>query len=385
MKICHIYHHYHPVLGGLERVVQKIAEEQAKEGDEVHVVTSTLGSKDERREETVNDVHIHRLRAIRLHYPDLMYPLDRSRHVFEDSDVLHVHSQNSLFNIAMGKRAERIGKPVVIDFLGLDYLNSHTNGLIRFFGRSYQEIMQRKAANIADSAVTLNERDHRILEKKYRLESKVVPHGIDEGYLKKPKDDRLFREKYDLYDRNVVAYVGRVHPSKGLETLVKAAPLVAREVDSFMVVIAGGGSTYYKQKLTRLAEKLGVEHVFDFLGYVGEAEKLSLLDSTKVFVFPTRHFGEAYPLVVDETYARGVPIIATKVGVLPQRIKDMQTGILVPPDNPSTLARAISALLKDDKLLTRMRVNIQSVRRTLLTWRQVCKELDKIYQDAREN
>ena len=384
MKISHVYHHYHPVLGGLERVVQSMAEEQVRMGYEVHVVTSTLGSKGEPAEGTVNDVHIHRAKAVQFGYPDLAYPLDGPWHVLRDSDIVHVHSQNSLFNIVTAKRAKKIGKAVLMDFLALDYLGSHTSPVLRFFGRVYQEKIQREAAKLAGSAVTLNARDQRILKRKYGLESRVVPHGIDETYLRRPEDDTLFRDKRDIHDGNIAAYVGRVHPSKGLDTLLKAAPLVTREVDDFVLVIAGGGSPYYKEKLTKLAEKLQVEHSVHLLGYIGETEKMSLLDSSKVFIFPTRHFGEAYPLVVDEAYARGTPVVATNVGVLPLRIKHMETGMLVPPDDPSSLAEALVTLLKDDDSLKRMHRKLQRVKESLLTWRQVCERLDNAYEDLRQ-
>lgn len=381
MRITHVFHNYYPVLGGMERVVRRLAEEQVRMGYDVHVITSTIGVTGP-REDTVNGVHIHRVKAIQLHYADLVYPTDCPERVLKESDVVHVHSQNSLFNIAIAKVAKRIGKPLVIDFLALDYLNSHTNPLITFFGGYYQKRIQREAVKLVDDAITLNERDYGILKDKYGVESRVVPHGIDEEYLTKPKDDSVFREKNGIYSGNVVAYVGRVHPSKGLDTLIEAVSLAVHEVDDFIVVIAGGGSKSYRAKLDKLVKKLGVERKVKLLGYITEDEKISLLDSSKVFVFPTRHFGEAYPLVVDEAYARGVPIVAMKVGVLPYRVKHMETGILVPPDDPLSLAKAVVAMLKDHDLYGRICVAVRSVKGSLVTWMQVCERLDAIYESA---
>jgi len=385
MRVTHVFHHYYPVLGGMERVVQRLAEEQVRMGHEVHVITSTLGVQSGLREETVNGVHIHRVKVVWFHYADLAYPTDCSERVLKESDVVHVHSQNSLFNITLAKAAKRIGKPLVVDFVAVDYLKSHTHPLIRCFGGYYQERVQREAMKLVDDAITLNERDYRILKDKYDVESKVVPHGIDEEYLTKPKDDGVFRGKYGVYSGNVVAYVGRVHPSKGLDTLIEAVSLVAPEVDDFILVIAGGGSKPYREKLGKLAKKLGVERKVRLLGYIGENEKISLLDSSKAFVFPTRHFGEAYPLVVDEAYARGVPIVTTQVGVLPYRVTHLETGILVPPDDPSLLAKAMVALLEDDDLLASMCRRLRNVKGSLLVWRQVCARLDNIYEDAQGN
>ena len=379
MRIVHIFHNYYPVIGGMERVIQRLAEEQVRIGHEVHVVTSVHGAGGRPREEELNGVYVHRVRGWRLHYPDLTVPLEVPGKLLKHTHVVHVHSQSSLFNMVLARHAKGLGKPLVMDFLALDYLKSHTNPLIRYLGGYYQEKLQREAAKLVDKAITLNERDQHILKEKYGVESTVIPHGIDEKYLTKPKDERLFREKYGVYEEDIVAYVGRIHPSKGLDVLIKAVPLIAHEVNNFTVVIAGGGSEVYRRSLLMLTRNLKVEDKVRILGYISEDEKISLLDASRVFVFPTQHFGEAYPLVVDEAYARGVPMVATEVGALPCRVKHFKTGILVPSDDLSSLCRAIVTLLKGDDLLEDMRRRLRYVRESILTWRQVCTKLNEVY------
>ncbi|MBS7610476.1 glycosyltransferase family 4 protein [Candidatus Bathyarchaeota archaeon] len=365
----------------MEKAIQSLAEEQAKTGHEVHVITSTLTMRSKQKKEVINGVHIHRVGAIRLHFPDLTYPMGYPRYVLEETDIVHVHSQNSLFNIILAECAKKLGKPLVIDFLALDYLKSHPNPLIRLFGNHYQERAQRRAASLADKAITMNEKDHRILRKKYGIESEIIPHGIDERYLTKPKDEKLFREKYGVNKENVIAYIGRIHPSKGLDVLVKALPLIAHEVNDSVAVIAGGGSEAYRRSLLMLARKLKVDGRVRILGYISEDEKISLLDASKVFVLPSRHFGEAYPLVVDEAYARGVPIIASRVGILPLRIRHLKTGMIVRPNDPSLLANAVMILLKDDELSKAIHAKIKDEKTKLLTWQLVCERIKKGYQE----
>jgi len=382
MMIIHVNECYHPVLGGLEKVVQKIAEHQAKLGYEVHVITSRYGAESECVEEELNDVHVHRVKAWKLYYQDLMIPREFCEGLLREADVVHVHSQNSLFNVILGKKAKKMFKPVVINFLALDYVKLHTNRLIRFFGGLYQEWIQREAVGIVDKAIAINERDHRILKEKYNVESEIVPHGIDEKYLTRPKDERTFREKYEVYEENIIAYIGRIHPSKGLDVLVKALPLIARKAGNFTVVIAGGGSEAYRRSLLKLSEKLRVEHRVRILGYISEDEKISLLDASKIFVLPTRHFGEAYPLVVDEAYARGVPLVVTDAGALPYRVKHLETGMIAKMNNPESLAEAVIALLTNDDLYSKIREKVKRVK--ILTWRQVCERISKIYEDIHD-
>jgi len=385
MRIVHIFHNYYPVIGGMERVIQRLAEEQVRIGHEVHVVTSVHGAGGRPREEELNGVYVHRVRGWRLHYPDLTVPLEVPGKLLKHTHVVHVHSQSSLFNMVLARHAKGLGKPLVMDFLALDYLKSHTNPLIRYLGGYYQEKLQREAVKLVDKAITLNERDQHILKEKYGVESTVIPHGIDEKYLTKPKDERLFREKYGVYEEDIVAYVGRIHPSKGLDVLIKAVPLIAHEVNNFTVVIAGGGSEVYRRSLLMLTRNLKVEDKVRILGYISEDEKISLLDASRVFVFPTQHFGEAYPLVVDEAYARGIPIITTNVGALPWRVRHLKTGMIVHPDSPSSLADALTDLLNNDDLFKKMRKNIERLKARLLVWRKVCRKIDKIYNLAVSN
>ena len=63
MKIIHLFHYYYPVLGGLERAVQKLAENQRKLKHQVHVITSYLNVQGRPKEEILNDVHIHRIKS----------------------------------------------------------------------------------------------------------------------------------------------------------------------------------------------------------------------------------------------------------------------------------------------------------------------------------
>lgn len=378
MKILHVSTNYYPVVGGLERAVQYLAEEQAKLSHEVIVVTSNVNVNDRPREEFLNGIKIVRLNSIKFLYNDLTIPLEKPP--LGDADIVHIHSQNSLFNIVLARYAKKKGKPIVMDFLALNYLQEHVNTLIRILGGRYQKWVQKKAVKLADYAITLNERDRKILREEYGLESEVVPHGIHEEYLEKPKDEQLFRNKYYIDSENVISYIGRVDESKGVDILIRAIPLISRKIEDFMVVIVGKPSnSRYRKKVEDLIKKLGLEDRVKLIGYISEGEKISLLDSSKVFVFPTRHAGEAYPLVVDEAYARGVPIIATRIGALPYRVKHMETGILVPPNDPPALANALLTLLTNDNLYEEFRRNIMEVKRKLLTWSEVARKLCSIY------
>ncbi|MEM2622888.1 MAG: glycosyltransferase family 4 protein, partial [Candidatus Nezhaarchaeales archaeon] len=231
MKIVHTYHSYYPVIGGLEKVIQKLAEEQAKLGHEVHVITSYSSAKDSPAEEELNNVYVHRVKALRLYYPDLTIPRDFNESLLKGADVVHAHSQNSLFNMIIAKRAKSLEAKVAVHFMAVDAFRDHPNTLIRVFGPMYSEWTVKEALKIADLKLVKSFRDMMILRDKFKVKANdvhYVPDGVDEELLAMPSLESEFRRKYDLND-DIVLFIGRLHPLKGVEVLLKAIPNVIKE------------------------------------------------------------------------------------------------------------------------------------------------------------
>jgi glycosyltransferase involved in cell wall biosynthesis len=124
MKIVHVHHHYYPVVGGLERAVQGLAEELVKLGHEVHVLTSSFGAKGRPEEEVTNGVHVHRVKGLRLGFPYLTYPLHYPSKTLKNADLIHGHTQNSLFVIKIVERAKKLSVKVVLHLMAIDALKT---------------------------------------------------------------------------------------------------------------------------------------------------------------------------------------------------------------------------------------------------------------------
>lgn len=152
-----------------------------------------------------------------------------------------------------------------------------------------------------------------------------------------------------------VLFLSWLQRQKGILDLVHAMPSVLRAVPHARFVIAGTGTPGDETaaSLTELARTLGVAHALSFPGWVEGRAKAELLREADVFVLPSHYEGQ--PLGVLEAMAAGVPIVATRVGGIPDLIDDGLHGLLVEPRQPGELARAISALLTDDALRVRLR------------------------------
>jgi glycosyltransferase involved in cell wall biosynthesis len=130
---------------------------------------------------------------------------------------------------------------------------------------------------------------------------------------------------------------------KGVDVLLDACGRVDGTVH---VDVYGVGSE--REALERQADRLGVDA--DFHGFVDDLR--SRLRAADVFVLPSR--GDNFPVSVLEAMAEGVPVLATRVGGIPELVADGESGVLVEPDDAAGLAAALGRLAADDALRSRL-------------------------------
>lgn len=139
----------------------------------------------------------------------------------------------------------------------------------------------------------------------------------------------------------IVGSVGRLHPVKGYGYLLEAVPKVKAAVPRVKFVIAGEG--VLRRELEEKAERLGIGGTVLFLGHRDDIpEVLSCFD---IFVLPS--LTEGISISILEAMAASKPVIATDVGGNPEVVEGGTTGVLVKPENPDELARAIVALAEN--------------------------------------
>jgi len=370
MIIVHVSTFYYPSLGGLERVVQKLAEAQAELGHEVHVVTSTCGAGGRPREERVGGVYVHRVKALKPHYPDLTAPLEVPRDVLKRTDIVHVHSQNSYFNVRIAEEAKRAGVPVAVHFMAVDALRTHPNFAKRWLGYVYQSLMTRRALGLADLRFVKSFRDKRVLEEEYGVEAVYIPDGIDEYFFARPRNPSLFRDVFGVDEEYVFLYIGRLHPAKGSQILVEAAAYLRRYMkERFKVVLIGPG---HREWLSALAKRLNVGDLVLLTGPVDEEVKISAIDASTCVVIPSLYdYVEVFSLVASEAWARRKPVVAFAVGELVYRVKHGVNGLLVEQRNPRALAAALREIVSGKYEF--------KVDEKLYTWGEIASKLVEFY------
>jgi glycosyltransferase involved in cell wall biosynthesis len=153
-------------------------------------------------------------------------------------------------------------------------------------------------------------------------------------------------------DSLVVGYVGWLIPIKGVTYLVNAmAEVIQRHPNSLLVLVGKGDEKAEEEiKLKEQVENLGLVDNVRFLGWRPDVNEIMVCFD--IFVLPSLNEGMGRVLV--EAMAAGLPIVASRVGGIPDLVKDGENGLLVPPANASALAKAISDLLTDKKKQKRM-------------------------------
>jgi glycosyltransferase involved in cell wall biosynthesis len=172
----------------------------------------------------------------------------------------------------------------------------------------------------------------------------------------------------------VVLSVGRLHRQKGYDCLIRATATVKREVATVKVLIVGEGEG--ENDLKNLVKSLDLSKEVIFTGLCLDVGKL--YNFTSLFVLPS--LWEGMPNAVLEAMAAAKPVVATRVGGVPELVVDGETGILVPPENPEALARAIADLLKNSNQANRMgnagRIRVQEH----FSLTEMVAKTDRLYQ-----
>lgn len=290
---------------------------------------------------------------------------------WERFDIIHGNAEEAFFasNIARNSKAGYL-------------FTSHANiiletGIVRGilrplnFLKNINNYLLRSSAYKASRVVTFSEFSKKLvlkgLRKKKGKRVVVVSPGIDPSWLE---------VKRSAEDSKDLVLWGRMEEQKGIPELLRALREVAQRIPEVRLHLIGKGNmteSYRKQ-----AKDLGVIDRVSFHGWMSVDAIQEFIAKCAVGVFPSRV--ESFGLSMAEAMGAGLPIIATRVGALPEFIEDGVTGTLVSPGNIPALYRAIL-----DKLENPGRAQIladagrETVRKRF-SWDQAAREMTEIYQ-----
>jgi len=164
----------------------------------------------------------------------------------------------------------------------------------------------------------------------------VIPNGVDTDFFCPPPGPRA--------PYPTVVYVGRMVEEKDPLNLVEAFRLTAQEIPEARFRIVGNG--HLKSRVTQTVHDCQLESRITLCPATTDVRS-HLWDA---WIFALGSASESSPNVVIEAMAAGLPVVATRVGGIPELVREGETGLMVEPRNPPALARALTGLLNDEQL-----------------------------------
>lgn len=239
---------------------------------------------------------------------------------------------------------------------------------------------EAEAARNATLVVTISSYSQKKIEEIYRIDPQrisLVPNGVDTERVKPSLNCGEFRKRLGGNGRQVVLFVGRLIPRKGLGYLLEAAKRIVKERPETLFVIVGDGPT--RTQLTSEVAQAGLNRNFEFLGDVAEADLPAAYACSDVFAFPSLQEGQGIALL--EAQASGVPAVAFNVSGVAEAVINGVTALLSEPSS-NALSEGVLRLLADGELRRKMGENGRRFVLDNFTWDICAKKMLTAYREA---
>lgn len=385
MKILYLTQLYPPMLyGGGEYIFAKWAEEFARRGDEVSVITQKIAGTSSF--ERLNGVNVHRIKpeieyngalyniGIKQNLGFLFNAIRRTRELVPEFDVIH---SNTFTPTLAAEAVARISRRPHLATIHDVYIHTDKRFWKNWFSQNESSYFTKIAGCLIEKMVlhlpvtmvhTVSHTSKTDLVKAGIPASKIciIPNGISYNEYKSAN------EKTSLQ----IAYVGRLVFYKNLDTVIKAFRSVCDQKPSAKFIIAGRGP--YEQKLKDLSVELGLQENVLFPGRITNQEKADLLSGSQLMIQPS--ITEGFGITVIESFCCHTPVLSSNVMPLPELVLDGKNGLTLPPFDVEAWAIAILDYLNDPEKCVRQGIAGFKLVEEKYTIVQVVDRLRELYQ-----
>ena len=366
-----------PHSGGAVIVATEIANNLAKLGHEVTVLTPDLPQSDHRYEPKMNS----KVKVIRVETPsktNLKVAARRCKSNLEKMGkelgkkekfdfVLTIFHPFHLVPNAAISCAKTLGIPSIIKVDDAVYEKS--SGL-KSLQRKIEKIISTRSLSKASKILVSNLPSKEIMKSYYKIDNEkisVVPNGVDLSFFKTKNRDP-----------NKIVFSGVMYHHRGLDVLLDAAPKIVKEIPETKLVLLGDGPEMKKLKET--VKQKNLDSNVEFKGWIDRKDIPEHLSNASIGIGPLKRTivtENALPIKVLEYMASSLPIIA-KTGTLPEDVlKDNENGWFV--ENSSELCEKIIKLEQNPELVEKMGKNSLSMVQKF-SWERIVKSIIDIYE-----
>jgi glycosyltransferase involved in cell wall biosynthesis len=372
---------YYPNIGGVANHIYYLAREMSRLGLDVHIITSKQCNQSISLELS-SSIKLHRLeindkcKGINLINRSFSY-LTKLYNLNEDNTIIHLH-----------------GMELPSYLLKMLFPNSHavwtnhSSGFLRSFELKnrqyiYCKIYFSKMDAIISPSVEINLCSQETWPK---MNCYYIPNGVDTTeFCPKSNDDRLImRQKLGIGEDQFVIFIPRRWVEKnGIIYLIKSITLIDKELLKKAVFLFAGNQSigaepwYINSIQDEISKVSGFANII-LLGDILHDKMVQYYSIANLVIIPS--LIEAVSLAALEAMSMGIPIIATKVGGLPEIIHHEKTGLLVSPKSSQELADMITRCLTEDRLISELGRNARQFVCDNYTWQNIASKTINIYQ-----
>jgi len=371
MKVLMPVLHYHPVIGGLERWTQNIAEGLSAQA-QIFIITGKV--KDRPNREELKRVKILRTSLFSLKnlsysspfyiFTALPFIFFKSLNLIKKEEVNLLHCQGFLSSLLGYLLSKLTGVPYIATVQRLEQSRSF-----------FKKLVYKNAKVCIAASLAIKEYFEEIGVKNI----KVIPNGIDLKRFQNLNREKN-REKLGLRDEFVVITVARLEKVKGLKYLLQAMKILNTRYKiqdaKYQLLIIGDGTE--KEKLESLVKKLKMENKVRFLGQVPNKKIPEYLSAADCFVLPS--LSEGFGIVILEAMAANIPVVATRIGGILDIIEHGETGVLVEPKNPDGIAEALYKICSQLEFAKNLAQNAKT-NLDKYDWNNIVQKINLIYQN----
>jgi glycosyltransferase involved in cell wall biosynthesis len=368
LRVLQIASFYAPTLGGMETVLQDLAEGLVAAGDDVTVLCAAEGPVGAR--EVRRGVTVRRSPSLGKWFSQPMTPLLPATlaWIHRSFDVVHLHMPNPLAELAAASLT--FGLPLVVTYHA-DIIRQRA--LWPLYGPTRKAILARARRVVVPTELHIR---YSSVLSALRHKCTVVPFGISSERYRLDGDGparvAALRARFGKF----VLFVGRIVHYKGLAELVESM----RDVDAQLVVVGDGplrALTEGAIDASRLRARVTLA------GSVSQAELNAYLEACAVLVLPSVSRAENFGMILLEGMLFGKPLVTTRLrsGVAAVNAHG-ETGLVVEPRDLRGLARALSTLLADDALRARMGAAARARLDSRFSLRQMVDGYRDVYRKA---
>jgi glycosyltransferase involved in cell wall biosynthesis len=359
MKILFTTESYYPIIDGGAIAQHRIVHELIKKGHDVRVIAPAFSFKNTVEDE--NGSTIYRPRAFVLpfymnnKYHFTPFPLMYVKKIIEESkpDVINVCSPYPISICAM-----IVAKKKHIPLVGSIHILPE-NVLAPFFSSPLYATMVKYTwsylvyfYNRVDWA-TVPTQTGAVMYQQKGLKTSVSPisNGVNTEMFKPTNKGEYLRKRFNLPEKPLILYTGRINQEKNVDVLVKAIPFVLKNVDAHFLFCGSGG---LKPEMMKLTQELGVDSHTTFIDFLDWADYPNIFTLADVFVMPAE--SELQSIVTLEAIATGVPPVVVNKGAVPE-LASAENGLVFEPQDSNQRACNIVSSLADEKLRNTMKAN----------------------------